>query len=265
MRSVETEGESIDQAIDKALAALSVGRERVQIEILADATRGLFGFGGSKARIRATVRAPLATRLDDAEGDATPAVAVPRGTGADADPPRLDEPPTPRPSAEGRDAGCAVSATTVLETILTHLGLRCTIETRDGEEPGIVVLEVRGDNGGLAIGRRGQTLDAVEYVVNRIASRVDESAPARFVVDVEGYRQRRRQYLTDLAHRLSDKVRQTGRAVTLNPMSPRDRRIVHLAAREETGVATRSQGEGYYRKMLILPADRARRGSRPAS
>jgi spoIIIJ-associated protein len=261
MRSIETEGESIDQAIDKALQALSVERDKVQIEILADATRGLFGFGGSRARVRATVRAPLTTRLTDADRETVaPQVAreTPRSEGAES-------PPPPAAPEARREAGDSLArAKTVLETILGALGLSCTIETRDGEEPGIVILEVRGDNGGLVIGRRGQTLDAVEYVVNRIASRVEETAPPRFVIDVEGYRERRRQYLNDLARRLSDKVRQTGRPVTLNPMSPRDRRIVHLAAREETDVTTRSQGEGYYRKMLILPADRARKGPRAA-
>ena len=76
------------------------------------------------------------------------------------------------------------------------------------------------------------------------------------------YRERRREYLNELARRLAEKAKQTGRSVTLNPMSPRDRRVVHLALQNDTSVETRSQGQGYYRKMLILPG--ARRGNRPS-
>ena len=112
------------------------------------------------------------------------------------------------------------------------------------------------------IGRRGQTLDALEYLVNRIVARSEDAPASRIMVDVEGYRERRREYLNELARRLAEKAKQTGRSVTLNPMSPRDRRVVHLALQNDTSVETRSQGQGYYRKMLILPG--ARRGNRPS-
>jgi spoIIIJ-associated protein len=105
------------------------------------------------------------------------------------------------------------------------------------------------------IGRRGQTLDALEYLVNRIVSRAEE-ANGRVMIDVERYRERRREYLEQLAHRLAAKAKQTGRPVTLNPMSPRDRRIVHLTLQDDAQVSTRSFGEGLYRKMTIHPAGR---------
>jgi spoIIIJ-associated protein len=115
------------------------------------------------------------------------------------------------------------------------------------------MLIVSGEDSGLLIGRRGQTLDAIEYLLNRIVGR-EEKRGGRVTVDVERYRERRREYLDALAHRLASKVKETGRVITLNPLSPADRRVVHLALQGDSGVTTRSQGEGHYRKMLILPA-----------
>src|SRR5262245_8139733 len=280
MRSIEMEGDSIDLAIEKALQTLQVGRDQVEVEILGDATKGLFGFGGKKARIRATVRPPLVARLqggddgDSASNDSRvttiPPASSPRtdsqGTGA----------ATSAPIRTRGDGGAVATANvseafvarckSVLEQLIAHLGISCSVAARSGQD-GSVLLDVTGDAQGLLIGRRGQTLDAIEYIVNRIVARDDEPAAGRIVIDVERYRDRRRDHLTTLAERLAGKVRQTGRPVTLNPMSPRDRRIVHLALQEDASVATRSQGDGHFRKILIVPADRGQktvRQPRPA-
>ncbi len=109
-----------------------------------------------------------------------------------------------------------------------------------------------GEGAGIVIGRYGQTLDAVEYLLNRIASHETE-APVRIAIDVEGYRERRQESLEHTARRAAEKARHTGRPVTLNPMSPRDRRIVHVALSDERGVTTRSQGEGSYRRVVVVP------------
>jgi len=273
MRSIESEGDSIDEAIDSALRALQIGRDRVEIEILENATRGLLGFGGRKARVRATVRAPLSAALAAGAGGG-PASAIVSGETPEAarsQRPRASTPSRSSPNGE-RDGDRSSSvpsdlqarARALLADLLVHVGVSCTVEARRAEDPGVIALEVVGDSSGLLIGRRGQTLDALEYVVNRMAAREDEAGAARIVVDVEGYRARRRTSLEALAHRLAEKAKQTGRVVTVNPLSPRDRRIVHLTLQGETAITTRSQGEGYYRKVLIVPADRARGASRPS-
>jgi len=284
MRSIESEGSTIDEAIENALRALEVERDRVAIDILADATRGVLGFGAKKARVRATVRAPLSTRPTD--GDAadvsreTPAPAASRETAtepaarsrsADAPPRERRAPSPPRPPRVATPAAPTAPLDPVLESrcrdltreLFGLIGVSCDVVVRAGSEGGEVVVEVTGDSGGLLIGRRGQTLDALEYMLNRIVSRGEPGGP-RLVLDIEGYRERRRQYLDALAHRLADKARQTGRAVTLNPMSARDRRIVHLALHDDQTVATRSQGEGHFRRMMIIPGERTQRGGRPA-
>jgi spoIIIJ-associated protein len=266
MRSIESEGESIDQAIERALQALQVERDRVEIEILADATKGLFGFGGKKARVRATVRAPLA-RLE-LSGDHRSRANVSRESSpADAASRRVETSRPPRPQREvasdARPIGESAApiearARDVLTEVLTHLGVSCTVQRVPGDDPEVVALHVDGDSSGLLIGRRGQMLDALEYIVNRIVAKGEDSGGTRVTIDVERYRERRREYLESLAQRLADKAKQTGRPVTLNPMSPRDRRTVHLALQKDGGITTRSQGQGYYRKLLILPTDRGR-------
>jgi spoIIIJ-associated protein len=224
MRSVEAEGGTIDEAIANALSMLRVAREQVEIEILANATRGVLGFGGKPARVRATVRESLG-------------LPVSRG---------------PR----------AMRAQEMLAEILRHMGADCTVERRPDPEPGIVALAVHGSDSGLVIGRHGQTLDALEYVLNRIVARGEDGAP-RVVIDVERYRERRCEALEQMALRLAAKAKQTGRTVALDPLSPRDRRVVHLALQGDPAVTTRSQGDGHFRRLLIIPQGRQRRDETP--
>jgi spoIIIJ-associated protein len=321
MDYVETEGNSIDEAIENALKALGAERAKVEIEILANATRGLFGLGGKKARVRASLRRrlsdppapaeparpappaadrpfeprvaaspmppaaeppsapnhPAETRLASASG-AAGEVAPPPGA-APATPvrparTRAGEPaPSPRP-AEPRPPARPASpppppmgpeaiehGRALLHDLVSRMGFTASVEVQ--AEPEHTVLSLQCEESSVLIGRRGQTLDALEYLVNRIVAREDDHS-ARFAVDCERYRQRRQQALEELAHRVAERARRRGRAVTLNPMSPRDRRIVHLALRQERGLTTRSSGKGYYRKLLVIP-EGDRRGPRPRS
>src|SRR5438552_10015144 len=145
MRSVETEGETIDEAIENALRTLHVERSQVELHILSDATRGVFGFGGKKARIRATLRAPLA-RLD--EGETVPSNDS-RETFRPSTPPIGAGQSSGAPAAAMISGTLAVRSKALLLEILSHLDVSCTVSVRSGEEPGILVLEVSGDSGAL--------------------------------------------------------------------------------------------------------------------
>jgi spoIIIJ-associated protein len=138
--------------------------------------------------------------------------------------------------------------------LLGHMGLSCRVASPVLEEDGTRLrLQVSGEDAALVIGRQGQTLDAIELVVNRM---VDRQWPGslQITLDAEGYRDRRAQKLIDVAYQEASKVRRSGRAIELEPMSPRDRRSVHLALQDEPGVSTRSEGEGAYRHIIIEPA-----------
>ena len=270
MRSIESEGDTIDQAIENALRALNVTRDQVEIEILTGATRGLLGFGGKKARVRATVRAPLLSRLHGLENEGSDMDSRETLSPVEHDEPahrqvrdtRTQPPPEAASHAAAPSAAFQRKCKDTLEAILSRLGVSCAVQVGPGEDPGSVLLAVSADSGGLLIGRRGQTLDALEYIVNRIVGRED-AVSGRVMIDVERYRERRLEHLTQLARRLAEKAKQTGRPVTLNPMSARDRRVVHVTLQGDTAISTRSQGEGHYRKVIILPADRMRRPPRP--
>lgn len=237
MRSVETEGATIDEAIDRALEMLQVSRERVEVEILENSMRGLLGFGGRKARVRATVRRPLTVGGDTPVGDEDENVSG-----------ETDVPTNADSSAE--PAGSFQAAREVLSAILDALEVEARLDF--GTQSGVPTVSISGSDTGIVIGRHGQTLDAIEYMVNRIAVR-RTGAMHRICVDVEGYRDRRQESLEQTALRLAEKVRQTGRPAVLNPMRPRDRRIVHLALSGERGIKTRSEGEGELRRVVILP------------
>ena len=244
MRSFEAEGGSIDEAIERALTALRVPREQVEIEILENSTRGLFGLGARRARVRASVRASLAANLEGTAAERE-VEEVSRETGAH--------------TASSREA--AVSrAREVLGVLLEQLVDSPRIDEVQDDESGTIRFALSGAESGIVIGRRGQTLDALEHLVGRILSR-DESEPSlRVALDVEGYRQRRQESLEEMARRLAGKARATGRPVTLSPMSPRDRRVVHLAVEREADVSTTSEGEGLYRRVVIIPRHGSRAG-----
>jgi spoIIIJ-associated protein len=149
----------------------------------------------------------------------------------------------------------------VLLELLTHVGVKCQVTCEPAIDASVVNLAVRGDSSALLIGKHGQTLDAIEYLLNRIVIR-DSGSTTRIEVDVEGYRARREEGLITTARRMAEKVRETGRPATVDLMNPRDRRIVHMALKDESGVTSRSQGEGFLRKLIILPAGKRRSGPR---
>jgi spoIIIJ-associated protein len=141
------------------------------------------------------------------------------------------------------DDALAVARGTLGE-ILRQLGVDGDVEIeRNGDESWC--FRVPGSGAGIVIGRYGQTLDAIEYLLNRIAGQTG-GALVRITVDVEGYRERRHESVEQIARRAAEKARQTGRPVTLAPMSPRDRRTVHVALADEAGITTRSQGKAIF-------------------
>jgi len=221
MKSVETEGKTVEEAISKACEELKASREDLEIEVLTNASSGFLGLVGAKnAQIRATVK------------EAAPAAEAGAGLPADA------------------SSQAAETAKKTLQDILRLLGMEAGVQLK--EEPERIVLNIEGDGSGLLIGRKGQTLDALEYLINKIVHRGAEDKK-RIVVDTENYRSRREESLVLLAQRLGDKAKRLGRPVTISPMSAHDRRIIHLALEEDKSLRTRSTGTGLYRKIVISP------------
>ena len=154
-------------------------------------------------------------------------------------------------------------ATTLLARILELMGEQAVIENVRDEDPELLELNVKGDGSGLLIGRHGQTLEALEYMVNRvIARRFKDAAPIS--IDTESYRARRRGQLHRMALAKGEEAKREHIAVTLEPMPPRDRRIIHLALEDDPLITTRSAGDGFMRAIQIVPVDERREGAGPS-
>jgi spoIIIJ-associated protein len=220
VESVEASGKTVDEAIENALAKLNLDRSQVEIEVLSEGRSGILGIGGEDARV----------------------LVRPRGA------------PT-TPTIEGEDTKKAVET---LERLLELMDIDAGVSVRAPETPGdgvglvTAVLDVRGEDLGILIGRRGETLSCLQYMVNLMVSR-QLKMRGTFGVDVEGYRRRREESLKGLARRMADRVRASGQPVTLEPMPPNERRIIHLALAKDPTVITESVGEGESRKVSITP------------
>jgi spoIIIJ-associated protein len=217
MQEVEASGKTVDEAIAAALEQLQLERSQVEVEIISTGRTGLFGLGGEDARVLVK---PITTEQVGLES------------------------PTIKMAVE------------FLQRLLEFMGIEADVTARPPETPGdglgrvSAVLDVTGEDLGILIGRRGSTLAALQYTVNHMVSRQLKSK-ALVSVDVEGYRRRREDNLKGLALRLAEKVKASGRTITLEPMPANERRIVHLALANDSQVASFSLGDGENRKVAI--------------
>ncbi len=218
-KSLEFAGKSVDEAIEKGLAELGLARAAVTVEILNEGSRGLLGLGSGEARVRLTPQSE-------------PAAALPATTD-----------------------GASAAAKEILETLLRGMGLNAHVQVmpdENAEDDRAFVLNIVGDDLGVLIGRRGETLRDLEYLTRlMVGHKGDQST--RLVVDVEGYRMRRERSLRELAKRMADRVQSNRQPITLEAMPPNERRIVHLSLRDHLTVKTQSIGEGDHRRVMIIP------------
>jgi spoIIIJ-associated protein len=231
MDFVEAEAETIDEAIEKALKTLGVERDKITIDVLAEGRRGILGFGAQKARIRAALRKSL----------------IELTTGA----PIKETPRQPMTAEEAASFG--EKAKGILADILRLMGIDASIDAKYGANGEETVLEIKAQDSGLLIGRKGQTLEALQYLVTRIAGERPGSEGPQIVVDIENYRERRRKSLVDMALRLGEKAKRQRKIVTVDALSAADRRIVHAALQDDPWLTTKSLGQGSYRRLLIIP------------
>src|SRR5438094_2384784 len=233
MEYVETEGDTIDEAIENALKKLGTKRDKITVDVLSEGRKGILGFGAQRARIRAELR--------NCSGDLNV-------NSAEAKPSLID-----RPITEQEAAAITEKAKAVLSEILSLMGIKASVETRVGESGDEITLEIHAESSGLLIGRKGQTLEALQYLVTRIDGERPGSEGPDILVDIEGYRERRRKSLEDMALRLGEKATRQRKTVTVDALSAADRRIIHAALQDDPWVSTKSLGQGSYRRLLIIP------------
>ncbi|MBI3248156.1 MAG: Jag N-terminal domain-containing protein [Deltaproteobacteria bacterium] len=258
MNSVETEGRTIDEAVAAALAQLQVERDRVEIETVTQPTKGFLGIGGKKARVRVTLRVPVAQPVE------APSPAGRRREASRTPAPRTPAPRAPVPVSVPAEPLETLplhpeqgeKANEILQEILRHMGAQASVVL--DQQANEAVLTLTGKDSATLIGRNGHILDALEYLLNRIVTRSEES-DAHLTLDAEGYRERLRRNLENLALRLGERAKRRKRPVALSPLSPRDRRVIHLALEGDPLISTQSVGRGYFRRLYIVPEEGPRR------
>jgi spoIIIJ-associated protein len=268
MDTIEIEAKTIDEAIEKACGEFNVSREKLNIEIISEGSAGFLGLGSKKAKIKAS-RLSLDIDLDapfellKEEAEPAPPVREEPPAPAPAAAPVPAAPPAPEvteaPAGKVEHEPLAQRAKSILEGILQRMYLDFTVSVE--ETPDTIVLTINGDGGGLLIGKRGQNLDAIQYIVNKAATKIHDERKL-IIVDTESYRQRREDSLNALAREFAEKGRKTRKPVTVGHMNAHDRRIIHLALQNDDTIVTKSRGEGEYRKIVILPARTANREPR---
>ncbi|RME99194.1 MAG: protein jag [Chloroflexi bacterium] len=249
--NLDVSAKSVEEAIEIGLAELGLTRDEVDIQILNEGKRGLFGIGSEEATVRLSVRsqgqppAPPPEPSTEEPAETAPTASIPE-----------TEPAATGTESNGDDA--VSLAKKHLENVLQLMGVEATVEVRTAadlveqdEEPP-AVLDITGNDLGILIGRRSETLQALQYMIRLMVSK-DTGRWERVVVDVESYRSRRRESLQKMAHRMAERAVANQERVVLESMTPYERRIIHIALRDNPNVYTKSIGRDSNRKVTIIP------------
>ena len=226
MASVETTGPTVDDAIDAALEKLDLDEDQVELEVLSE------GGDGQPARVRARPRSEVDTSLEGA--------AAPNGEAGEVE----------------WDESLATAGREIVEDLLDYMGFPGEVDVlRAGKEngtPTLAMAVVDGESMGALIGRRGETLQAFQFITQLLVNR-RLGHWTRVLLDIEGYRSRRERYLKDTALRAAEKAMRYRDSIELDPMIPSERRIVHLTLATHEFVTTHSEGEGDNRRVIVEP------------
>ncbi len=225
---------SVEEAVARGVEQLGISPDMVDVDILDEGAKGFLGFGSRQVRVRLTLKSAEAAPA----GEPAPQTAAPK----------------PSPVTTTDDHLLDFAAQTSRD-LLSRMKVNARVETHygdaepDGEIP--LLVDIRGDDLSVLIGRRAETLNALQYILALIVSK-EADKWVQVVVDVEGYRARRERQLRQLARRMAEQAVRTGKRQVLEPMSSAERRIVHLELRDHPDVTSESVGEEPNRKVTIL-------------
>lgn len=248
--SLEFTGETTDEAVATGLEELGLSTSDVIVEILEEPSRGVFGIGARKARVRLRIKSQQSVTPPKRN------VLLEDAVDEDEDEDESDYRPTlaKEISEPTEDGAVAKEILTELLTRMDFKGFRIIVRRADveeGENPPWI-LDIEGKDINNLIGRRGETLNALQYITRLIASRHLQRR-ANIIVDADGYKSKRSDRLEQLAVRMADQAVRQNRTVYLEPMPPNERRIIHMTLRSRTDVETKSLGDGETRKVTIIP------------
>lgn len=235
--SLEVIAPNVEEAIARGANELGLPPEAFDVEVIDEGGRGFLGMGNRQVRVRLTIRASASQPMQETQT------------------PPLSSESTPQVEEDDAEV-MRIALETVME-LLQRMGIRGDVETSWGEadEEGRIrplLVDIHGDDLNILIGRRGKTLYALQYITRLILGK-ELKRPVAVVIDVEGYRARKEKQLRRLARRMAQQALETGRTMSLEPMAPNERRIIHIELRDDPNVNTVSVGEGDRRKVTIVP------------
>ena len=237
--TLEVIAPTVEEAITQGLEQLGLTAADVSVEVLDTGGKGFLGFGARQVRVRLTVNTPP----QKAEPESAPE-------------PEPESPSAAESAPETESDSLLARTEEVISTLLRLMKLEAEISVRydesdsEGRKP--IRVEIHGQDLSVLIGRRAETLNAFQRIAALILSK-EEARWVPLVIDVEGYRSRRERQLRRMAHRMAEQAIKTGRRQTLEPMPANERRIIHIALRDDPEVETQSIGEEPRRKVMIIP------------
>lgn len=249
---------TVEEAISQGLAQLGLTADAVSVEVLDTVNKGLFGLGKPQVRVRLTVVPPAGTVNPPLGTTPTGSAAVHKTESAPASKPEPKVVPVEETESKPEHDMLLDRTESIISKMLHLLNLEAQVSAHygetDREDRRNILVDVRGNDLSVLIGRRSETLSAFQYVASLIVGK-ETGQFVQLTVDVEGYRDRREKQLIQMAKRMADQVAKNGRRQTLEPMPSGERRIIHIALRDHPAVKTESTGDEPYRKVTILPKE----------
>ena len=263
--SKEFKGKSIEEAISSGIELLGIDRDDATIEVVERESKGFLGFGKKDAVVKITYDDGKEEIKEEkpAEVKKKPAhketfapqkesvkreQPVKKVKGVKEEPVKEDKPLVSEEEAERSEK----AAGEFLEGVLKVMGVDAKLESRVDRSENTVHIELSGENMGFVIGRRGETLDALQYLTTIVTNKKEDSR-WRVTLDTENYREKRTASLIALANKTANQAATTGQSIALEPMSPQERRIIHSALQDNKAVTTFSTGQEPRRKIVIAP------------
>ena len=264
---IEITGKSVEDAFMNAIVELETTSDNIGYDVIDKGSNGILGFGSRPAKIKAWVKSEVEAEKKAEEEKAaevkSPEAAAPAANSDKADVTSDNSDEVLSEPHKKMVVTCDVDKVIrdFLDNMFKAMDMDVNIDIKINEEEGCVNVELGGDEMGLLIGKRGQTLDSIQYLVSLVVNKENEKY-MRVKVDTEDYRKRRKETLESLAKNIAYKVKRSKRPVSLEPMNPYERRIIHSALQNDKFVATRSEGEEPFRHVIVYLKNDYRSGGR---
>ena len=255
MDYITVTAKNLDDAITEALVQLEVTSDRLDYEVIEKGSDGFLGFGRKQAVIKARRKEEPVVEVKAEKKEEKP---VKGEKAAKVEKTEHAEKKEVREETELAKVEPATieACEKFVEDVLNAMNMEEVKVTSTVDEEGALSITMEGKNMGILIGKRGQTLDSLQYLTNRVANKMQDGY-VRVKLDTEDYRRRRKETLENLAKNIASKVKRTRRTVALEPMNPYERRIIHSALQSDPAVSTHSEGEEPYRKVVVTLARRS--------